>query len=230
MLTYAVGDVHGRSDLLRKVPSAIRRHSKGVQFQLVFLGDYVDRGFDTKGVLELLPQFRNEGRVVFLLGNHEQLLLHSLQGNKTVRKVWLENGGSETLASYGLDPTNAEGVLSLPPAHLAWLSRRPVVYSAGSHVFVHAGIDPFRALHDQGPREFLWIRKRFLCADPDDFIERRYIVHGHTPLWDSKPQCDVPEILYHRTNLDTAAYESGLLTVGVFSSDRREPIDLLSIS
>ena len=197
---------------------------------MVFLGDYVDRGFDTKGVLELLPTFRNEGRVVFLLGNHEQLLLRCLQTGKVARRVWLENGGGDTLASYGLDPTDAEGVTQLPASHISWLSRRPMIYPTTDHVFVHAGIDPFRALDRQGPREFLWIRERFLSAKPDDFVERRHIVHGHTPFWKGKPDCDVPEFLPHRTNLDTEAYETGLLTIGVFSSDTRGPVDLISIT
>ena len=231
MLTYAVGDLHGCLDLLRSVPTAIRRHSKGRLFQIVFLGDYVDRGLDTKGVLELLPRFQNQGRAVFLLGNHEQMLLRCMRhGSKATRRVWLENGGGATLASYGLDPNDAAGVAQLPPSHIDWLTRRPSIYATGDLVFVHAGIDPYKALHEQGPREFLWIRDRFLSADPLDFIERRHIVHGHTPVWEGKPDCAIPEFLPHRTNLDTGAYETGLLTIGVFDADTRGPIDLLSIS
>ena len=231
MLTYAVGDIHGRSDLLRRLTPAIRRHSKGRVFQLVFLGDYVDRGFDTKGVLDLLPQFRNEGRSVFLLGNHEQMILRCFHGGgESVQRAWLENGGGDTLASYGLDPENAACVKHLPPSHIDWLARRPLIYPTMYNIFVHAGIDPKRKLEQQGAQEYLWIRERFLSAKPDDFVEKRHIVHGHTPLWEGKPDNAVPEFLSHRTNLDTAAYENGLLTIGVFSSDKRGPIDLLSIS
>ena len=142
----------------------------------------------------------------------------------------MENGGETTLISYGLNPRDPSSVSQIPIEHIDFLARLPALYESFNHVFVHAGVDPRFPLREQGVRQYLWIREPFLEAEPEDFVEKRHIVHGHTPWWEGKPEMDVPEFLPHRTNLDTAAYETGLLSIGVFSPDHRVPVDLLSIT
>lgn len=231
MLTYAVGDIHGRADLLRAGANAILKHARGKLFQVVFLGDYIDRGPESRQTIEILMSLRNGGRIVFLQGNHEEMLLRYLnQGSTRNGLMWMETGGGSTLASYGLDPSNVAAAHLLPKPHIDWMVRRPRVYETLNHVYVHAGIDPRRHLQEQDDRTFLWIRRPFLTASPEDFVDTRHIVHGHTPAWEGKPRMSEPELLPHRTNLDTGAFATGLLSIGVFDPEVRGPVDLISVS
>ena len=231
VLTYAIGDLHGCIEPLRATMDAIARHARGRVHQLVFLGDYIDRGPDSRALVEFLMTPRNEGRVVCLMGNHEQMLLRVVhQHSAEAGVLWMSTGGRETLRSYGLAADDLESAHAIPKRHLDWMARRPSVYATGDRVYVHAGIEPSKALHKQGRREFLWIRERFLTADPDLFVERRHIVHGHTPVWAGKPQMAAPELLSHRTNLDTGAYTTATLVVAVFVHGSGGPVDLLSVA
>lgn len=231
MLTYAIGDIHGCFELLRSALASITRHARGRAHQLVFLGDYIDRGLDTRATIECLMQPRNEGRVVCLMGNHEDMLLRHLRsGSRRLGELWMNLGGPQTLASYELESNSLASAARLPQAHLSWMLRRPTIYPTLDRIFVHAGIDPGTPLEVQGPKEHLWIRERFLTADPSLFRERRHVVHGHTPLWAGKPKLDVPELLSHRTNLDTGAYLTAVLAVGVFEIGSAGPVDLIMVS
>jgi serine/threonine protein phosphatase 1 len=215
--TYAIGDVHGRLDLVRAALHAIRRHAAGLESRIVFLGDYVDRGPDSRGVIELLMGLQQAGEIVCLKGNHEDMMVRALRERRPEDvRLWLRYGGVETLQSYGVsDIAAAAG--SVPDAHLRWMTRLPLTSGDVHRIYVHAGLTPGTAFDEQGQDACLWIRERFLLADARGF--ERHVVHGHTPTWSGKPEMGVPELLAHRTNLDTGAYATGVMSVGVFPAD-----------
>lgn len=224
---YAVGDIHGRADLLETLLARIAEHSTGLpagtRRRLVFLGDYVDRGPDSRGVLDILcrpppPGFER----VCLMGNHEEFLIGFLD-NPTDSVAWLVNGGRETLVSYGI-PEDAIDALRrddlsralaalMPPAHRRFLEGLELIHLSGTYLFVHAGIDPDRPLHRQGRETLLWIRQPFL--DSTAPMGGRVVVHGHTV-------CDEPQERPNRIGIDTGAYASGRLTAVVLHGPSRE--------
>jgi len=219
---YAVGDVHGRADLLDELLEKIERdaggHPEDEIRRVIFLGDYVDRGMGSKAVIDRLtdaplPDFVT----VFLMGNHEQAMLDFLDDH-TDGRAWLSYGGVETLMSYGVAPTQPRDVLRktlrhrLPPEHLAFLRRCELHCSVGDYVFVHAGVRPGVALDAQNPLDLLWIRDEFLCAPIA--LDGKVVVHGHTV-------CKVPEDLPYRVNIDTGAFFSGRLTCLVLRGNTR---------
>jgi serine/threonine protein phosphatase 1 len=208
--TFAIGDIHGRLDLLDKAQGAIAAHAGEAQHQVICLGDYVDRGPDSKGVVETLMELAAGSSWICLKGNHEDMMIEALRGRGGLRH-WLFNGGGETLDSYG-----GEG--AVPAAHLSWLEALPLYYRDAQRLFVHAGVAPGVALEDQDPEAFLWIRDAFLAA-PARALPC-HVVHGHTPQWRGKPDMRRPERLAHRTNLDTGAVWTGILSVGVFDDGR----------
>jgi serine/threonine protein phosphatase 1 len=227
-LTYAVGDIHGRVDLLKSAVEAVTEHARSRPFRLVFLGDYVDRGPDSRRVIELLMGLQRVSPVVCLKGNHEQLMLKAVvERADGALQLWLDNGGEATLRSYGLpsDPDAAGGV---PSEHIRWLSSLPLTTGDAHRIYVHAGLMPRTATHRQKEETCLWIREKFLQAQPGDF--EAHVVHGHTPLWEGKPDPARPELLEHRTNLDTGAFATGVLSVGVFDAETPGgPVELLRI-
>jgi serine/threonine protein phosphatase 1 len=220
-LIYAVGDLHGRYDLMKAALAGIVRDSAEQAFgrtpMLVFLGDYVDRGPDSAKVLQALVWLQRRGQfdLRLLKGNHELGLLAFLEDPER-GAPWLGYGGVETLVSYGVGPPPPgagpealaearDALLDLMPAsHLQLLGELELMAVVGDYAFVHAGVRPDRPLHSQSERELLWIRRGFLDA-PGPF--ERVIVHGHTWLGDQ------PQILEHRIGLDTGAYATGVLTV-----------------
>jgi len=228
---YAVGDVHGRADLLGQVFKGI--DADFAQAPLphrieVFLGDYVDRGPASRQVLELLiergrthPIERGRThRTVFLKGNHETLLLN-FHANPSTLGSWQQLGGLETLMSYGLTPsaksdprTQAELASAfdkaLPPSHRRFLNDLKTSFTCGDYFFVHAGVRPDVALDKQSEEDLLWIRQDFLLCEKNF---GKIIVHGHTPV----PQ---PEIRSNRINIDTGAYATGRLTCLVLEADK----------
>lgn len=204
MLTYAIGDIHGRHDLLQDLLERIRDHSAGRLRRLIFLGDYIDRGPASAAVVATVRavQAEDSEQVIALMGNHEAMLLAAVK-HASMLPNWLINGGLETLASYGVaDPCE------LPSDMLAWLSTLPTSYEDEWRCFVHAGLMPGRARDDQTDLDRIWIREPFLDTDYDF---GKHVVHGHTPL-----RSTTPETLPHRTNLDTAAVFGGALTAGIF--------------
>ncbi len=218
-VTYAIGDIHGRLDLVAAALEAIGEHHGPDGRRIVFLGDYVDRGPDSRAVVELMMSFEADPGVVCLKGNHEALMLKALdRPHSSEMQHWLRLGGRQTLESYGVDEADEDVRDKVPAAHLSWMTRLPLTSGDPHRIYVHAGLHPDAVFERQQEEHCLWIRERFLDAPAGSFD--RHIVHGHTPLWRDKPEPAEPEILAHRTNLDTGAYMTGLLTVGVFPEDR----------
>jgi serine/threonine protein phosphatase 1 len=223
---YAVGDIHGCSDLLERATVAIAAHAAGRVGTVVFLGDYVDRGPDSRGVVEAL--MRRPTGVTCLKGNHELMMVNAYRSrDPEVVARWLKDGGDQTLRSYGW--RRGEPDLSIiPEAHIKWMEDLPFIVADDHRIYVHAGLAPGVKAHKQVEAHCLWIRDRFLLADAEEFPA--HIVHGHTPRWFGKPDLATPERLPHRTNLDTGAHLTGLLSVGVFVADAPgPPIEVISI-
>jgi serine/threonine protein phosphatase 1 len=217
---YVVGDIHGRSDLLynllRKIAFNAARLPPTEQRELIFLGDYIDRGPDSKGVLNLVLSTIAEHdfwRVTALKGNHEAALLQFLE-DPGLWPTWSEFGARETLTSYGVTPPDRQAgeadwkrasrelAAAMPIAHRTFLERLELWAERGDYLCVHAGVRPGAPLTDQSEQDLLWIREDFLRS------ERRLakvIVHGHTPAEEAY-------LGDHRIGLDTGAYATGVLT------------------
>jgi serine/threonine protein phosphatase 1 len=220
---YAVGDIHGRADLLddllQRIVDDAAAHADDRIRRLIFLGDYVDRGSASRGVIEHLLRRPLPGfAIVYLKGNHEQALLDFLDG-RSDGQAWLTYGGAETLMSYGVAPMGRPNeslrsslAAALPADHLAFLRACVLHHSAGDYVFVHAGTRPGVALDAQDPLDLMWIRDDFLEAS--EAIPGKVVVHGHTVR-------KTPENLAHRINVDTGAFYSGRLTCAVLRSNTR---------
>lgn len=217
-LLYAVGDVHGRADLLRDLIAAIAADAaasgKMERRSLVFLGDYVDRGPDSREVVEILLNGLPQGfETHFLKGNHEAMLLDFLR-DATRLELWRVNGGEVTMASYGLEVNcldlaraSAETwrsalAVALPSEHLAFFKSLRLSLSVGDYLFVHAGIRPGVPLALQREADLIWIRSPFLDhSGPFGTI----VVHGHTPG-------NEPVTRPNRIGIDTGAVFTGRLT------------------
>lgn len=222
---YAVGDVHGRLDLLNEMLSLIeadlaaRPKAKNV---IVFLGDLIDRGPESAQVVERLRLYSpSQAQTVFLMGNHEEVMLRVLDGDAALLGDWLKFGGAECVRSYGVDPAELKEMdqksaiellkRAVPEEHLDFLGSFADTLSFGSYLFVHAGIRPGVTLADQEQKDLRWIRSPFLDTDRDHgFI----VVHGHT-ITPQVEECG------NRIGLDTGAYRSGLLTALVIEGTER---------
>ncbi len=226
---YAIGDIHGLSGALDRLLGAIdedlARQPAGSVTE-VFLGDYVDRGADSAGVVaRLMLQPADGRRRICLLGNHEDAMLAALADPRRMPH-WLTFGGEETMLSYGaplrpgpLDAHAAQVAFAaaLPPEHLAFLGALPTHARLGELFFTHAGIRPGVALEAQEPHDLIWIRDEFLSFDG---TLPAHVVHGHTPV-------ARPDHRRWRTNVDTGAVYGGLLTAAVFEGDA--PVRFLSV-
>ena len=212
---YAIGDVHGRADLLKGVFAAIDVDlavSPPAQALQVFLGDYIDRGPASREVVDLIIERSRAHQTVSLKGNHESYATRFLK-DPTVLGEWRALGGLQTLMSYGLSPSvNADdddtGALArrfaavLPDSHAQFLSGLKPSFSCGDFFFVHAGVRPGVPLDRQREEDLLWIRDDFLLHE-EDF--GKLVIHGHTPVRD-------PDFRDNRINIDTGAYATGKLT------------------
>ena len=214
---YAIGDVHGCVAQLAALHALIAEDARTRpvdRVTLVHLGDYVDRGPDSAGVLQrLLEDPPVPGaEVVNLLGNHEVMMLDACdaQAHPGAMPFWLENGGNATLASYGANPDDANAVGAITPEHLDLLRDCPLRFDAGDYVFVHAGVRPGVALDRQDPFDLVWIREPFLSFDGD---LPQVVVHGHTPAAG-------PVVRPHRIGIDTGACFGGGLTCLVLEGPR----------
>jgi serine/threonine protein phosphatase 1 len=212
---YAIGDTHGRADLLEQVFARIdadlRRYPVTRPLQ-IFLGDYIDRGPKSADVIEQLIRRRKTHRVICLKGNHEIYLPEFLR-NPAILKTWGLYGGLTTLLSYGLKPSLNPGEeeraelakaldRNLPQSHRQFLGALPLSFTCGDFFFVHAGIRPDEPLSRQRDEDLLWIRDEFLACE--DAFEK-VVIHGHTPVME-------PEVRRNRINIDTGAYATGRLT------------------
>ncbi len=222
MRVYAIGDIHGCADRLLALHARILADARArppvARTVLVYLGDYVDRGPDSAGVLDRLldPPPLPGAKVVTLLGNHEAMLLDACGpgGHPGALTFWLDNGGAATLESYGLDPADKPGpaglAAALPPEHLALLRSCPLRWAAGGYLFVHAGVRPDLPFDHQDGHDLIWIREPFLSFRG---TLEAVVVHGHTPS-------RVPELRPHRIGIDTGACFGGALTALVLEGDR----------
>jgi len=216
----AIGDIHGCLSQLDTLLERIDAMVDETHLQLVFLGDYVDRGADSAGVIDrLIGVEERKPETVFLRGNHESMFLDFLDDPPSIAAVFLTNGGEETLRSYGCmigrarnSQALAEDALArIPDRHLAFL--RATTYSVrfGDYFFCHAGVRPGVPLYKQSPEHLMWIRNRFLDSD-EDF--GAVVVHGHTP----SPK---PVIRPNRIGIDTGAVFGGPLTAVILEGEKR---------
>ena len=220
MRVYAIGDVHGCADRLCVLHHAIARDLADrpvADAQVVHLGDYVDRGPDSAGVIAMLlrpfPLVGDGARplMVNLMGNHEDMMLTAL-ADADAAPHWLANGGDASLQSWDV-PLRAralEWAAAVPPPHLAWLRGLRLMHAAGGYVFVHAGLRPHTPLAHQSRLDMLWIREPFLSFDGH---LPAVVVHGHTPDHD-------PVLRANRIGIDTGACMGGKLTCVVLEADR----------
>ncbi|MGJ0510285.1 MAG: metallophosphoesterase family protein [Methylocystis sp.] len=228
MRIYAIGDIHGRADLLdrlaRKIDAdlASRPCPKATT---VFVGDYVDRGVDSRGVLERLSLDDFPTPIAPLRGNHEEAMLRFLDDAPALPQ-WVMFGGLMTLASYGVDPgeemrrggapaVQAAFLARFPDAHRRFLEETKYSVEFGDYFFCHAGVRPHVPLDRQDPGDLMWIRYEFL-EYRGDF--GKIVVHGHTPH-------TKVESLENRINLDTHAFRSGVLTAVALEGAERRFLD-----
>ena len=218
-LIYAVGDVHGRLDVLEPLVADIAADAARAKPThrplLIFLGDYVDRGGASAGVIDFVQKLqKTEGfEVVALKGNHEEAMLQFLD-DPGFGPLWLEHGGGPTLVSYGAPPPVGRGdaqawirtrdalATALPDDHRRFLDSLELIVTVGDYAFVHAGVRPGASLERQTEHDLMWIRHDFLQA-PGPF--EKIIVHGHTPS-------EAPQVTPHRIGVDTGVYATGVLT------------------
>ena len=214
-LTYVIPDIHGRYDLLREALAEITARSRGEAGIIVTIGDYVDKGPESKEVIDLLLSGVAEGwNLIALKGNHDALMVEALRDPARMAS-WMEKGGDAALASYGGDPA------AVPPAHIAWLDRLRLMHVDAHRLYVHAGVDPEVALDRQS--EATLLSKRYPKGFSGGF-GNLHVVHGH----DNHPEG--PLLYEGRTNLDTLAWRTGRLTIGVFEDDRPGgPVDLIVV-
>ncbi len=225
---YVIGDIHGRADLLDRMVAAIRADLAANPVDeclTVTLGDYIDRGPDSRGVLDRLIKNPFPTKFIALKGNHE-LMFETFLRDPSVAGEWRRFGGLETLTSYGVPVSSlmlgrdygdtAEALkAAVPQPHLEFIAGLRTSFSIGRYFLCHAGVRPGVALERQSAEDLLWIRQPFLGSRADF---GKIVVHGHTPVED-------PELLANRINVDTGAYMTGRLTCVALG---KEPIRFLS--
>ncbi len=213
---YAIGDIHGRLDLLDQLIVKIEEDNasrKRVRTQIIFLGDLCDRGPDSRGVIERVMQLAKASPDVRLIaGNHEELLIRSWDGDRRSAGLINRVGGRETMLSYGVDETKYDEadidellemfVAHIPESHIAFLKDADDWIVAGDYLFVHAGIRPGDAIEEQRTSDLRWIRREFTDFDGDHGM---MVIHGHSITEEA-------DIQANRIGIDTGAYASGKLT------------------
>lgn len=223
---YAVGDIHGRRDLLEMLIKAIEHddaRAPKADTTVILLGDLVDRGPDSAGVLRLARKWQNNRTVRILSGNHEEMFLRSFE-EKDVLRHFLRHGGKETILSYGVEKKvfNAASLKetqkllrdAVPDKHVDFVKGFENIIQVGDYLFVHAGIRPDKPIEVQKPKDLRWIREPFLShTAPHGPV----VVHGHTIT-------DAPEDRGNRIGVDTGAYASGRLTALVLEGTGRRYI------
>lgn len=219
---YAIGDVHGRIDLLNSLLARIDENLANSPIERpvhVFVGDYIDRGPNSRDVIERLLKRSRTHEVICLKGNHEALILEFLD-DPTVLENWRHLGALPTLMSYGLTPPNrtesrgheklaAALRQTMPEEHRNFLTNLHMTFTCGDYFFVHAGVRPGVPLAAQKEADLLWIRDEFLASNA---AFGKMVVHGHTPI-------DEPDIRKNRINIDTGAFASGKLTCLVIEGE-----------
>lgn len=227
---YVIGDIHGRLDLLDALKGAIEADDASrepAKTTVAFLGDLVDRGPDSAGVIALARDWGGQRTVRYLAGNHEEMFLESFTDREVLRH-FLKHGGRETVLSYGVDRkaynkmkvSEVQQAMAdaVPQADRDFLESFEDLIVVGDYVLVHAGINPKRGVDDQKRSDLRWIRDRFLRhEEPFSHV----VVHGHT-IFD-----DVVDT-QHRIGIDTGAFRTGRLTAMVLEGDRRHTIQAIA--
>jgi len=213
--TYVIPDIHGRYDLLCYGLAEIAARAAGKTSVIVAIGDYVDKGPDSRAVIDRLLSGVGEGfSLVALKGNHDAMMVDALR-DPAKMAAWIAKGGDAALASYGGDPT------AVPQTHIDWLDGLRLMHSDAHRLYVHAGVDPELPLDRQSEETLLW--KRYPTGYAGGF-GNLHVVHGH----DNDPEG--PLLYEGRTNLDTLAWRTGRLTIGIFDDDRPGgPVDFIVI-
>lgn len=231
---YAIGDVHGRLDLLEELHEQIRDHAREYPVDrrvVVHIGDYIDRGYQSRQTIDYLLGSPLPGfDMIHLLGNHERTLLEFLD-DIAVGPTWLRYGGRETLFSYGIewDRGLAEGEecllriqhdlsRALPEPHRVFFSSLPLTHQEGDYLFVHAGVRPGVPLERQAPDDLVWIRDEFLNSTAD---HGKVVVHGHSIS-------EQPVLRPNRIGIDTGAFATGRLTCLVLEGNQRSFLSTFS--
>jgi serine/threonine protein phosphatase 1 len=214
-LTYVIPDLHGRFDLLREALAKIKDHAAGSSGTIVALGDYVNKGPDSRQVVTRMRAGVFDGwRLFALKGNHDAMMVEALR-DPAKMKGWIEKGGDATIISYGGDP------LGIPGTDIAWLDGLPLLHTDAHRIFVHAGLDPDVPLDKQSEHTLLW--KRYPKGYKGGFGDR-HVVHGHNSF------AEGPELYEGRTNLDTLAWRTGRLVTGVFDDAKPGgPVDFVVV-
>ncbi len=217
---YAIGDCHGQADLFERLLGQIRldeacRPVKTTK--IIVLGDVIDRGPHSASLVERLMKYTYASdRFIVLMGNHEQIMLAALEGDREALQAWMKLGGAESLLSWGVAANLVtaggatlleEARTKIPAPVLRWMGALPLWHQSGEVLFVHAGIRPGVPLQEQDPRDLLWIRKKFLeCKKRHPFL----VVHGHSVSEGG------PDVQPNRIGIDTGAFNTGKLTaIGV---------------
>lgn len=222
---YAVGDVHGRLDLLEQLLAKIEADTErrpALKTSLIFVGDLIDRGPDSRGVVERLRTYRHHRiRPYFLAGNHEEVLLRLLAGERGILMSWLQFGGAECLKSYGFNAAELAGRSessglqlvkeAIPQSHSNFIGGFADTLAFGDYLFVHAGIRPGVDMSLQSQSDLRWIRSPFLEDETDHGV---VVVHGHTI---SSEIVERP----NRIGIDTGAYRTNVLTALAIEGDAR---------
>ncbi len=222
---YAIGDIHGRLDLLNLLLAKIEADDATrpeAKTKLIILGDLPDRGPESRGVIEKLMRMAAASPdIVFLMGNHEEMMIRTYEGDRQVAGTFNKTGGRETMLSYGVAPElydswdlgtfAAKAADYIPADHIDFLRSFQNWHRAGDYLFVHAGIAPGIAIEDQDPVELRWIRRTFIESTDD---HGAMIIHGHTVT-------DGVDVRPNRIGIDTGAFQSGVLTaIGLEGNDR----------
>jgi serine/threonine protein phosphatase 1 len=228
--SYTIPDLHGRHDLLIGALEAISARAQGDLITLVTLGDYVDKGPESRQVIEEMATLQRDPpagwHVVCLKGNHDAMMRDAVRNPATLED-WLERGGDTALLSYGA--TRGQGTAAIPEPHVAWLESLALMYVDRHRVFVHAGVDDTLPLDRQIEQTLLWKRYPAGAVSGHESAHEpghgvRHVVHGHDPFRNG------PMLFPGRTNLDTLAWSTGRLVVGVFDDDvPGGPVDLIAI-
>jgi serine/threonine protein phosphatase 1 len=221
--TYAIGDLHGRYDVLEICLTQIEKHrlsvgdTSGEDTTIVFLGDYIDRGMNSKMVIErLMEGSRDAAKWVILMGNHEQMALMAHVDKERYWRWWCENGGMATVMNYSSNHVDED--------HLRWMANLPDRYQDEHRLFVHAGIKQNVPLEEQTNEMVLWVRYP-QCVETHVVGADLYVVHGHTPSMNGAI------VLSTRCNLDVHSYATGVATIGVFEDDvPGPPVELIEAS
>ena len=226
MKYIAIGDIHGQFDMLNSLYNDIKK----IDAKLVFLGDYIDRGDKSKEVVDLLLEIKKEKPdTIILKGNHEEFLKVTFFTDDQIAqnwfyKVWINNGGLSTLASYDFPSVQVKQVLEavndcIPKEHIDFYNNLPVTFETDKLFFVHAGVDLNKSFHLNDENDFLWIRPPFGHNDKN-FPKK--IIHGHTP------NLGGIVVMKNRICVDTAAYRGGKLT-GVMIDESGELLDIFEV-